>query len=251
MSDPVEGATRKLAEAMKAASAAAKLNDMMAPARALEKAMEPMRALERLADPFEAMRVASPQMEVVAAAQKATGAVGQVSAAAQAVANVNRAFDFSKGGLPAEIQRTIDSMTTVSDKIRALAGYDLPRADIAKALGIRYQHVRNVLVRDEEKASESDAGGDESADKDAPAYVRLGPGGRVVIPAAIREALGLKENEQLLIEVTDGEVRLVPYAKVIRKVQALVRKHVPEDVSLVDALLRERREETRQEHPDD
>lgn len=36
-------------------------------------------------------------------------------------------------------------MTTKSDKIRALAAQGMARADIARELGIRYQHVRNVL----------------------------------------------------------------------------------------------------------
>lgn len=37
---------------------------------------------------------------------------------------------------------------TVSDKIRALAAAGYPRAEIARALGKRYQHVRNVLEAD-------------------------------------------------------------------------------------------------------
>jgi hypothetical protein len=45
-----------------------------------------------------------------------------------------------------------DTKLNVSDKIRALHNYGVPRAEIAKLLGKRYQHVRNVLVADEEKA---------------------------------------------------------------------------------------------------
>ena len=37
---------------------------------------------------------------------------------------------------------------TVADKIRALAGAGVARADIARFLGKRYQHVRNVLEGD-------------------------------------------------------------------------------------------------------
>src|SRR6516225_8647367 len=37
---------------------------------------------------------------------------------------------------------------TVADKIRALAAEGVPRADIARFLGKRYQHVRNVLEGD-------------------------------------------------------------------------------------------------------
>src|ERR1700753_2500654 len=38
--------------------------------------------------------------------------------------------------------------TTVADKIRALSAAGVPRADIARLLGKRYQHVRNVLEGD-------------------------------------------------------------------------------------------------------
>ena len=38
------------------------------------------------------------------------------------------------------------SLTTKSAKIRAMSADGMSRADIARALGILYQHVRNVLV---------------------------------------------------------------------------------------------------------
>lgn len=41
---------------------------------------------------------------------------------------------------------------TKSATIRKLASEGHKRADIARALGIRYQHVRNVLVQEELKA---------------------------------------------------------------------------------------------------
>ena len=44
------------------------------------------------------------------------------------------------------------SSLNISQKIRALAAIDVSRADIARALGKRYQHVRNVLVDEERKA---------------------------------------------------------------------------------------------------
>ena len=38
-------------------------------------------------------------------------------------------------------------LTTVADNIRALAHADYDRREISKILGIRYQHVRNVMLR--------------------------------------------------------------------------------------------------------
>lgn len=46
------------------------------------------------------------------------------------------------------VARIVGSGMTVSDKIRALDAAGYPRADIARVLGKRYQHVRNVLEAD-------------------------------------------------------------------------------------------------------
>jgi hypothetical protein len=45
-----------------------------------------------------------------------------------------------------------DEELNVSEKIRALGNLGVPRAEIAKLLGKRYQHVRNVLIAEEQKA---------------------------------------------------------------------------------------------------
>jgi hypothetical protein len=40
-----------------------------------------------------------------------------------------------------------NGLTTTAEKIRALAGANYDRAEISKILGIRYQHVRHVMLR--------------------------------------------------------------------------------------------------------
>src|SRR5580704_10924033 len=55
---------------------------------------------------------------------------------------------------------------TVADKIRALSAAGVPRADIARFLGKRYQHVRNVLEGDAQ--SSGGQGRREGADDPAP-----------------------------------------------------------------------------------
>ena len=49
------------------------------------------------------------------------------------------------------MKRLCAGLKTTSDKIRALGNGDFARADIARYLDIRYQHVRNVLVKAEEQ----------------------------------------------------------------------------------------------------
>lgn len=41
----------------------------------------------------------------------------------------------------------LDSLKTTSEKIRYLDAKGVARSEIAKQLGIRYQHVRNVLIK--------------------------------------------------------------------------------------------------------
>jgi hypothetical protein len=44
-------------------------------------------------------------------------------------------------------EENIQGVQTTSDEIRALTNGGYDRVEIAKILGIRYQHVRNVLLR--------------------------------------------------------------------------------------------------------
>ena len=74
-------------------------------------------------------------------------------------------------------------------------------------------------------------------------HVRIAPGGRVVIPAEFRRALGVEIGDDMVIELTDGELRLRSFDAALKRVQEMVRRYVPEGVSLADELVRERREE--------
>jgi AbrB family looped-hinge helix DNA binding protein len=73
--------------------------------------------------------------------------------------------------------------------------------------------------------------------------MKMSDGGRVVMPAEIRQALGLKEGDAVLWSLVDGEARVTSRAQRIRQAQALVRQHVPAGVSLADELIAERRQE--------
>ena len=138
--------------------------------------------------------------------------------------------------------------TTTSSKIRTMAAEGMPRAEIARQLGIRYQHVRKVLVDDETRRAKQEARQSPSRpDVPATTRIKLGPDGRVVIPAAFREALGLKEGEVLIASIEDGELHLFTIPAAIRRAQAIVRKYVPEGVSLVDELIAYRRREAEEE----
>ena len=72
-------------------------------------------------------------------------------------------------------------------------------------------------------------------------------GGRIVIPASYRKALGVKPGDHVLLRLEDGEVRVVSRAQARRRAQEYVRSLNPRNVSLVDELIRERRKEAEKE----
>lgn len=77
--------------------------------------------------------------------------------------------------------------------------------------------------------------------------VKVGPKGRVVVPAAIRRELGIEEGTELMARVDGEGIVLEPRSAAIRRLQELVTAVVPRDVSLVDELIAERREEAQRE----
>lgn len=77
--------------------------------------------------------------------------------------------------------------------------------------------------------------------------LKVGPGGRVVIPAEFRRAMEIGEGDVVTAILEDGELRLIGITVAVRKAQAWVRQYVPEGVSLVDELIEERRREAEEE----
>ena len=157
----------------------------------------------------------------------------------------------AQGESPRLMERTVAGLTTKSDKIRALYREGYSRSEIRRFLGIRYQHVRNVLVRSgypEKRLSRSShegtvASGRRSGPPPDQIRVVVGPGGRVVIPAAYREALGIEEGGAVFMRLEGDELRVVEDETEVRRVREMIARRVPEGVSLVDELLRDRRRE--------
>ena len=149
-----------------------------------------------------------------------------------------------------KMDRLVTGLTTKAAKIRTLDRAGYKRADIARYLDIRYQHVRNVLLRSAggevlKKAGELSVGGGEATGNQV--WAQVAPDGRILIPMPFREKLGLGKDGHILMVFENGEVRLIGKDAAITRAQTLVSKYVPEGVSLVDELLAERRKEVNQE----
>ena len=80
--------------------------------------------------------------------------------------------------------------------------------------------------------------------------LQVGPGGRVIIPAAFRDAIEAEEGDRLMARVVDGELRLITPEMAIRRAQKWVRETIPAGVSLVDDLIEMRRQEAADEFKD-
>lgn len=74
------------------------------------------------------------------------------------------------------------------------------------------------------------------------ARTRLGEKGRVVIPVAMREALGVDTGGVLDLRLVDGELRISTRESRLRRAQEWIRQVVPAGISLADELSAERRE---------
>jgi len=77
----------------------------------------------------------------------------------------------------------------------------------------------------------------------APVSVRITKSGRVVIPAGYRHALGLKEGDEVLLSLVEGEVRLRRASMKLRRAQELVAKYAKTGEQWSDELIAERRAE--------
>jgi AbrB family looped-hinge helix DNA binding protein len=76
--------------------------------------------------------------------------------------------------------------------------------------------------------------------------VRVGPQGRIVIPAELRRALGVQTGEELVARADEGRLVLERRDTVLLRLQGLFA-HVPPEISLADELIEERRAEARRE----
>ena len=76
---------------------------------------------------------------------------------------------------------------------------------------------------------------------------KINQNGRIVIPAAIRQEMGLKAGESLLMEVEDGVLRIESHRARIRRVSESLRQLIPPERCLSDELIADRREEARHE----
>lgn len=164
--------------------------------------------------------------------------------------------------------RIVASQATVSDKIRALNAAGYPRAEIARLLGKRYQHVRNVLEGDKVGRNAASKGvAKEPAvfegDKERPASrpssppprpefedrgggiyrLSVRPDGSVLLPPAVLHALELQGGSGVVARL-EGEAFIFEGPdEALRRFRALIPPRQLGEPLASDELIAERRRE--------
>ena len=150
-----------------------------------------------------------------------------------------------------DLEALLQGHKTVAAKIRALAAVGVPRAEIARMLGKRYQHVRNVL-EEPGKANALDAASSPGMAEgdigffvhDEPKTYRLvAQNGAVTLPPEVFEALGASPNGVIIAELGQETFTMISTMEGIRRIQAWVRTFPPSDKLASEELIEERRRE--------
>ena len=71
--------------------------------------------------------------------------------------------------------------------------------------------------------------------------------GRVVLPAELRKEFGIEDGADVVFSRTEHGIEIKTLDEVIKQAQELCARYIKPGVSLVDELLRERREEAARE----
>jgi AbrB family looped-hinge helix DNA binding protein len=74
----------------------------------------------------------------------------------------------------------------------------------------------------------------------------VGEGGRLVIPAEMRKAMGVKPGDTLILKVNDGELTAISQLVSVRKVQERLVPYKRPGENAVDEFLKDRRNEQQQ-----
>lgn len=72
-------------------------------------------------------------------------------------------------------------------------------------------------------------------------------GGRIVIPAKLRDALGIRIGNTVTLTLKDGSLQITTRDEAVRKIEEIMKNYIKPGRSAVDELIKERREEAKNE----
>lgn len=172
---------------------------------------------------------------------------------------------------PERMAQIVRPYDTVSDRIRALDAAGAPRAEIAKFLGKRYQHVRNVLEGDKQRGGytlgHADLSGvqEQGAPFERPAddseFVQargegayrlvVRPDGSILLPKEILTAFNAEGGGVVMAKLDGDTFGLISAETAMQSLREIAKRYVKPGVSIVDELIADRRAEAAREGADD
>ena len=72
-------------------------------------------------------------------------------------------------------------------------------------------------------------------------------GGRIVIPAKMRDALGIKVEKNVTLTLKNGSLEITTRDEALRRIEEMMKAHITPGRSVVDELIAERRREAQNE----
>lgn len=72
--------------------------------------------------------------------------------------------------------------------------------------------------------------------------IRVAKDGRLVLPAKLRKALKIQAGDEIIAKLENDSIRLIPIQQAVTLAQQAVKAYVPQGTSLVDDLIKARRE---------
>ena len=134
-----------------------------------------------------------------------------------------------------EMEAIVAGVATKSEKIRLLNRAGAKKADIARFLEIRYQHVYNVLK--DQGGRDSPAELEPSADASQIFRLRIQAGQKVQLPPGFIEAEGLQPGDDLICRRDADGIKIMSRASAQEHLRAILRKRLPEQADLLEAVL--------------
>lgn len=72
-------------------------------------------------------------------------------------------------------------------------------------------------------------------------------GGRIIVPSSYRKEMGIAKGDTVLIELHGDELRVRPARSALKRLQEKLRAHAPQEGSVVEELIADRRAEAESE----
>jgi len=78
-------------------------------------------------------------------------------------------------------------------------------------------------------------------------HISVDKAGRVLIPSDMRQRYGIHQGDRVMLHADDTGIHITTLDQAVKKAQAICARYIKPGVSVVDELIRERREEAARE----